>query len=145
MQPCPARSAPLLPLGPDRGQQRRPPTSRRRLSLRRNWDVNSVIDALATDNLITILAEPNLTAQSGETASFLAGGEFPIPVAGNTVNGSTTVTVQFKQFGVSLSLVPTVLSPDAAQSSGAAGGQPAVQQWRRQRADRRGHIDHSRR
>ena len=42
-------------------------------------DINSVIDALAGDNLITILAEPNLTAQSGETASFLAGGEFPIP------------------------------------------------------------------
>ena len=76
-----------------------------------NWDVNGVIDALAADQLITILAEPNLTAQSGETASFLAGGEFPIPVAGNTSNGSTTVTVEFKQFGVSLAVVPTVLSP----------------------------------
>ena len=41
------------------------------------WDINGVIDALAADQLITILAEPNLTAQSGETASFLAGGEFP--------------------------------------------------------------------
>jgi len=70
-----------------------------------------VIDALAADNLITILAEPNLTAQSGETASFLAGGEFPIPVAGTTANGGVTVTVEFKQFGVSLALVPTVLSP----------------------------------
>ena len=76
-----------------------------------NWDVNGIIDALAADQLITILAEPNLTAQSGETASFLAGGEFPIPVAGNTSNGSTTVTVEFKQFGVSLAVVPTVLSP----------------------------------
>jgi pilus assembly protein CpaC len=76
-----------------------------------NWDVNGVVDALAADQLITILAEPNLTAQSGETASFLAGGEFPIPVAGNTANGSTTVTVEFKQFGVSLAVVPTVLSP----------------------------------
>ena len=76
-----------------------------------NWDVNGVIDALAADNLITILAEPNLTAQSGETASFLAGGEFPIPVAGTTANGGVTVTVEFKQFGVSLALVPTVLSP----------------------------------
>jgi pilus assembly protein CpaC len=75
-----------------------------------NWDVNGIVDALAADQLITILAEPNLTAQSGETASFLAGGEFPIPIAGSTSNGATTVTVEFKQFGVSLAVVPTVLS-----------------------------------
>ncbi|HEY7577621.1 MAG TPA: type II and III secretion system protein family protein [Acetobacteraceae bacterium] len=75
------------------------------------WDVNTVIDALAGDQLITILAEPNLTALSGETASFLAGGEFPIPIAGNTTNGQTTITVEFKTFGVSLAVVPTVLSP----------------------------------
>ena len=75
------------------------------------WDVNGVIDALAGDQLITILAEPNLTALSGETASFLAGGEFPIPIAGNTTNGQTTITVEFKTFGVSLAVVPTVMSP----------------------------------
>jgi pilus assembly protein CpaC len=76
-----------------------------------NWDVNGVVDALAADQLITVLAEPNLTAQSGETASFLAGGEFPIPIAGNTTNGATSITIEFKQFGVSLAVVPTVLSP----------------------------------
>ncbi len=76
------------------------------------YDVNGVIDALAQDNLVTILAEPNLTAQSGETASFLAGGEFPIPVAAQSSNGAPTVTIAFKQFGVSLALVPTVLSPN---------------------------------
>ena len=76
-----------------------------------NWDVNGIIDALATDQLVSILAEPNLTAQSGEPASFLAGGEFPIPVAGSTSNGATTITVEFKQYGVSLEVVPTVLSP----------------------------------
>ena len=75
------------------------------------WDVNGIIDALAADQLITILAEPNLTALSGETASFLAGGEFPIPIAGNTSNGATTITVEFKTFGISLAVVPTVLSP----------------------------------
>jgi pilus assembly protein CpaC len=75
-------------------------------------DINGIIDALAADQLVTILAEPNLTAQSGETASFLAGGEFPIPISGNTSNGATTVTVEFKQFGVSLALVPTVLTPN---------------------------------
>jgi pilus assembly protein CpaC len=74
------------------------------------WDINGIIDALATDQLVTILAEPNLTAQSGEPASFLAGGEFPIPIAGNTSNGTTTITIQFKQYGVSLEVVPTVLS-----------------------------------
>jgi len=73
-------------------------------------DLNAVIDALAADQLITILAEPNLTAQSGETASFLAGGEFPVPVAASSQNNA--ITIQFKPFGVSLSFVPTVLSAD---------------------------------
>ncbi len=72
------------------------------------FDVNAIIDALAQDRLATILAEPNLTAQSGESASFLAGGEFPIPVAGRL----NEITIQFKQFGVSLGFVPTVLGPD---------------------------------
>jgi pilus assembly protein CpaC len=69
-------------------------------------DVNGIIDALAQDRLITVLAEPNLTAMSGETASFLAGGEFPIPVALR----DNVVTIQFKQYGVSLAFVPTVMS-----------------------------------
>ncbi len=75
------------------------------------WDLNGVIDALATDSLVTILAEPNLTAQSGEPASFLAGGEFPIPMSSTSANGGApTISVVFKQFGVSLEVVPTVLS-----------------------------------
>jgi pilus assembly protein CpaC len=74
------------------------------------FDINTVVDALASDQLITILAEPNLTAQSGEVASFLAGGEFPVPVAANNSNNS--ITVEFKQFGVSLAFVPTVMGPD---------------------------------
>ncbi|MFT8246979.1 type II and III secretion system protein family protein [Roseomonas sp. BN140053] len=76
------------------------------------FDINAVIDALASDELITILAEPNLTAQSGEVASFLAGGEFPIPVAANSGANSSTITIEFKQFGVSLAFVPTVMGPD---------------------------------
>lgn len=72
-------------------------------------DINAIIDALAADQLITILAEPNLTAQSGETASFLAGGEFPLPVAANLTG---QITIEFKPFGVSLSFVPTVLTAD---------------------------------
>ena len=69
-------------------------------------NVNAVIDALAQDQLVTILAEPNLTAQSGESASFLAGGEFPIPVG----QQGGQVTIDFKQYGIALSFVPTVLN-----------------------------------
>jgi pilus assembly protein CpaC len=74
------------------------------------FDINAVIDALAADHLITVLAEPNLTAQSGEVASFLAGGEFPVPVAASGT--SNAISIDFKQFGVSLAFVPTVLGPD---------------------------------
>jgi pilus assembly protein CpaC len=74
------------------------------------WNVDGIINALAADNLITILAEPNLTTLSGEAASFLAGGEFPVPVAGNGSQGSSAITVQYQPYGVSLNVVPTVLS-----------------------------------
>ena len=67
-----------------------------------------VIDALAQNNLIHMLAEPNLTAMSGETASFLVGGEFPIPVAQG--GSSNAISVTFKQYGIGLSFVPTVFS-----------------------------------
>lgn len=66
------------------------------------------LQALERDGLVNTLAEPNLTAISGETAGFLAGGEFPVPT-GTTDNGNT-VTLQFKQFGVSLNFTPTVLT-----------------------------------
>ena len=70
-----------------------------------NFDVNGLIDLLEQDGLVTVLAEPNLTALSGETANFLAGGEFPIPVPQRNGN----FTIQFKQFGVSLAFTPTVI------------------------------------
>ena len=70
-----------------------------------DFDVNGVLDILAEDGLVAILAEPNLTAVSGETASFLAGGEFPIPIA----TDADTISIEFKEFGVSLSFTPTVL------------------------------------
>ena len=65
-----------------------------------------IIDALATDNLAHILAEPTLTTLSGTQADFQVGGQFPIPVASN--NGVVTVT--FKNYGVLLSFIPTVFS-----------------------------------
>ncbi len=67
--------------------------------------VNGIIDALQTNGLIKTLAEPNLTAISGETASFLAGGEFPIPVP----QDGGVITVIFKKFGVGLSFTPTII------------------------------------
>ncbi len=70
--------------------------------------INGLIDALDDNGLISVLAEPNLTAISGKPASFLAGGEFPILVP----DGDDRVTVEFKQFGVSLVFTPTVLSND---------------------------------
>ncbi|KRR12942.1 hypothetical protein CQ12_39465 [Bradyrhizobium jicamae] len=71
-----------------------------------NINVSAALDALASEHLASILAEPNLTAMSGESASFLAGGEFPIPV----MQDNRQVSVQFRQFGVSLEFVPTVLN-----------------------------------
>lgn len=71
-----------------------------------NFDFNGVIDALEQEGLISILAEPNLTALTGETASFLAGGEFPILVP----NGDGTVTVEFREFGISLAFTPTLVN-----------------------------------
>jgi pilus assembly protein CpaC len=68
-------------------------------------NLNVLIDALENQGLVSILAEPNLTAVSGETASFLAGGEFPIPVA----QENNKVTIEFKKFGVSLAFTPTLI------------------------------------
>ncbi len=72
----------------------------------RKTSVEATVEALAEDQLIHTLAEPNLTAMSGETASFLVGGEYPIPISQQL--GETTV--EYKQYGISLSFVPTVLS-----------------------------------
>ncbi|AXE96609.1 MULTISPECIES: type II and III secretion system protein family protein [Paraburkholderia] len=70
-----------------------------------NANIQVLVDALNQEGLLTVLAEPNLVAMSGQTASFLAGGEFPIPVA--QINGA--VTVDYKQFGVKLDFTPTVM------------------------------------
>ena len=68
-------------------------------------NINAMINALQKKGLISILAEPNLTAVSGEPANFLAGGEYPIPVP----QGPGQTTIEYKKYGVSLSFVATVL------------------------------------
>ena len=74
----------------------------------------STLDALEKKGLVKTLAEPTLVALSGETASFLAGGEFPIPVVQNSggggQSGNNGITIEFKPFGVSLGFTPTVLA-----------------------------------
>src|SRR5215813_392182 len=70
-----------------------------------------VLTALETKGLVRRLAEPDLIALSGDTASFLAGGEYPVPVcqAAATIGGACAVTIQYQPFGVQLSFNPTVL------------------------------------
>ena len=70
-----------------------------------NYSVSTVIDLLEDRGLVRVLAQPNLTAMSGKSASFLAGGEFPIPVA----QDGNTVTIEFKKFGVGLKFTPVIL------------------------------------
>jgi pilus assembly protein CpaC len=72
-------------------------------------------DLLEQKGLVRTLAEPNMVALSGDTAKFLAGGEFPIPVAQSSTNNnlSSAITVEFKEFGVGLAFTPTVTSKDA--------------------------------
>jgi pilus assembly protein CpaC len=76
-----------------------------------NGNLEILLDALETRGLTKTLAEPNLMAMSGDTASFLAGGEFPIPIAQQSggAGSAPTITVEFKQFGVALAFTPTLL------------------------------------
>jgi pilus assembly protein CpaC len=71
--------------------------------------ISLAVQALERDGRAKTLAEPNLTAVSGETASFLAGGEFPIPVSQDNTGA---ITIQFRSFGVSLAFTPTVMNDD---------------------------------
>jgi pilus assembly protein CpaC len=68
--------------------------------------LNLVIDASKNDGLAKILAEPTLTTMSGEPASFLSGGEFPVPVWGGSNQG---IKVKFKEFGISVKAMPLVM------------------------------------
>jgi pilus assembly protein CpaC len=75
------------------------------LGLGNKVDIDIIIEALQRNGVLTILAEPNLTAVTGQTASFLAGGEVPVPIA----QPGGVVQVQYKPFGVSLEFMPTII------------------------------------
>ncbi|HAU38151.1 MAG TPA: hypothetical protein DCX07_10615 [Phycisphaerales bacterium] len=73
-------------------------------------DLEVFLQALSENQYLRVLAEPNLVALSGQEASFLAGGEYPIPVVqGSTTGGGTSISVEYREFGVRLQFRPTVL------------------------------------
>src|SRR5437762_8222782 len=74
-----------------------------------NTALDYFITALRENDLLRILAEPNLSAISGQEADFLAGGEFPVPIPQVATGASTTITIEYKEFGVKLRFTPVVL------------------------------------
>ena len=74
-------------------------------------NIGATLQDLETLGLLQILSEPNITAMSGQKADFLAGGEFPFPVVQGGSGGLTSITIQFRQYGVKLEFTPLV-NPD---------------------------------
>jgi pilus assembly protein CpaC len=76
---------------------------------RPDLNLGATIQALEARGVVEILAEPNVLAENGKEASFLAGGEFPYPVVqGGNTGGTTAITIQFREFGVRLNFIPTI-------------------------------------
>jgi pilus assembly protein CpaC len=80
------------------------------MKLSNGTTLDALITALETKGALRRLAEPNLIALSGDTARFLAGGEFPVPIPNTSSGGFPTISIDYKKFGVELAFVPTVLS-----------------------------------
>lgn len=78
---------------------------------RNDINLGAVIQALEEKNLVQVLAEPNVLAETGKEASFLAGGEFPFPVVQGATGGVPVVTIQFREYGVKLTFTP-VINPE---------------------------------
>jgi pilus assembly protein CpaC len=75
---------------------------------RPDLNLGATIQALDTQGVVEVLAEPNMLTEDGKQASFLAGGEYPYPVVQGTSGGSGTVSIQFKEFGIRLNFIPTI-------------------------------------
>ena len=73
------------------------------------WSLATIWKALEQNGDLRTLADPTLVARSGEAAQFQAGGEFPVPISSGGANGQTTVTIEWREFGVLVSCTPTVL------------------------------------
>jgi pilus assembly protein CpaC len=78
--------------------------------LRSDINLAATIQALESQNVLQILAEPDLLTASGKEASFLAGGQFPYPVLQPSTSGFAGITIQFKEYGVKLKFTPTLTS-----------------------------------
>jgi pilus assembly protein CpaC len=75
---------------------------------RKDLNLGATIEALQVKGLLQILAEPNVLAEDGKQASFLAGGEFPFPSVTSSSGGAPIVSIQFREFGVRLTFIPTI-------------------------------------
>jgi pilus assembly protein CpaC len=73
------------------------------------YDIQSMIKAMQTDGAIKLLAEPNVVASSGQPAKFLSGGEIPVPISSAGLTGGATVTIEWKEFGVKIDFLPTIV------------------------------------
>jgi pilus assembly protein CpaC len=71
-------------------------------------NLGATIQALETKGLVQVLAEPNILAQNGKEGSFLAGGEYPFPVVQGSGGAGTSVTIEFKEYGIRLNFIPTI-------------------------------------
>lgn len=72
-------------------------------------DFQTMVRAAQTNGVLHILAEPNVVAASGQEASFLSGGEIPVPIASSGVQGGSTITIEWKEFGISVDFLPTIV------------------------------------
>jgi pilus assembly protein CpaC len=72
-------------------------------------ELTSMIHALQSNGVLRVLAEPNVIAASGEEANFLSGGEIPVPIASAGAQGGSTITIEWKEFGVKVRFVPTIV------------------------------------
>jgi pilus assembly protein CpaC len=83
----------------------------RAVGMKNAADLVGTLDALAQEGLVTTLAEPNMTAMNGQTATFLVGGQFPVPTSVSTGTGGSapTIGIEYKDFGVKLDFTPTIL------------------------------------
>lgn len=72
-------------------------------------EFQAMINALQEDGVLHVLAEPNVVASSGQAADFLAGGEIPVPIASSGAQGGTTITIEWKEFGVKVAFLPTIV------------------------------------
>ncbi len=72
-------------------------------------DIQAMIHAAQTNGILRVLAEPNVVAASGQEASFLSGGEIPVPIASSGAQGGTTITIEWKEFGVKVGFLPTIV------------------------------------